>query len=837
MKRTVRNRPDRFALFLASICACLALEARALDVIGPTGVNYTSISGNSAYDPTFTALNLFDQNMTGVALGSSISGSDFARSGVGDCYVAFQLDQVYTNVASIFYAQRSGANPAVDKIGVISIWASTTTPYTAADPGTPPNSVIPITISTGAQWNEYLMTNSVGGQYFLLKLSQTSVGGNPGGRELRLGATLGQAPVISTVPIGKTVYVGGTAHFDAVVSGTAPLTYTWTHGSATLSNGGEISGAGTANLTITNVTPADAGNYSLTVSNAYGTASASANLTTQAAPTNAAETAIISKHPLAFWQFNETTGSTSALDLVGSFNGFYGGSSILGLAGPQSPAFSGFAATNTAVQTTAFTIDSAVTLPPLNLSLTNSMSIVAWVYLDNSGGPQQPYTGIVFCRGAGTAAGLICSSDGTKLGYQWGGSRYFFDSGLILPANQWTMVAMVYTTNFTTLYCGSTNGIVLSAVDNFAQGGQSFAAPTEVGLDTDLGESARTFNGSIDDVAFFNRALTGSEINSIYAAGTGIVPSVQILSQTATNLTIYQGEPLSLAVQASGLNPSFQWFKQNAPIPGATNTAFNIASIKLSDAGNYYVIVSNQVNTATSAVITVTVPTYVVRPIDATGLLYSGISASSEYPDPNYAGTNMFDTDLTGIPVGTVLSGKDWADDGASAALGPAYLAFQMDQVYSVQALFYAQRAGNSGFPVDKITMLSIWANPTNPFAASDPGTTPDAVISVPEIDAAVLHRYILPATISGKYFLIKVEQNPNVANSNIGGNEFRLGAFVTPSTLALAKSPAGISLTWTGGTLQQADSLSGPWVPASGITSGVPFTFSVSKRFYRIQY
>lgn len=831
------NKPKwtrQLAGWLACAPVLLAVHGRALDVIDPDGLSYTGVSDSSEYNSSYTAANLFDQNVTGVAVETILSGNEFARNGSGDSFVAFQLDTVYTNVGSIFYAQRSGYNPALDKVGIIGIWASATTPFTAADPGTPPNSVVAITNTTGGQWTEYLLTNTVSGQYFLLKLEQTSAGGNPGGMELRLGAELGLPPVVATAPMDKTVYVGGTAVFNASVTGTVPLTYVWSYGGVALTNGARISGAGTANLVISTAALADAGLYSLTVSNADGIASASANLMVETSPTNAAEVAIISRDPLAFWQLNEPAGSTVALDRVGSFNGTYGVSSDMGVSGPQSPGYPGFSPTNTAVQTYAFTVTSAVTVPPMNIGATNSVTMLAWIYQDGAAGPQPPYTGIVYCRGSGTSAGLICSSDGTQLAYQWGGNRYNFASGLVLPTNQWTLVALVYTTNFTTLYCGTTNGIVLSAVDNYAQGGQTFAAPMEIGLDPDTGESARTFNGVIDDVAFFKHALSSSAINAIYAAGTGIVPTLQIINQT-TNLNVFQGESFSLTVQVSGLNPAFQWYRQGALINGATDGSFQVTSASVTDAGAYFVVVTNQINSVTSAVIHVTVPGYVVQPIGVTGAIYSGVSAGSQYPDPNYVATNMFDSDLTGVPLGTRLAGKDWADDGYGTAFAPAFLAFQVDQSYTVSAVLYAQRNDQPGQTIDKITWLNLWASETTPFTAADPGTTPDATVSIPDVDAGILHAYALPAAVAGRYFLIEVGQDPIVTGSNIGGNEFRLATFVTPVSLTFSNSPAGLILNWSAGsTLQQADSLTGPWTAAVGVTNGLPSPTTAPHRFYR---
>ena len=815
----------------------LIIQARALDVIDPTGVNYTVISDSSHFDASYTAANLFDLNMTGVPVGTGLAGNDFAKSGTGESYVAFQLDQNYTNIGSIFYAQRGANSTTVDKVWTISIWASSSTPFTAADPGVPANSVVEVNHTPGAAWTEYALTNTIVGQYFLLKLEQTVLAGNPGGREFRLGALLGQAPVMVQAPSDKTVYVGGKARFSAQTAGTAPLTYQWAKGATLLTNDARISGATTANLVISPAILSDAGAYSLTVTNAYGTNSGTTfNLNVVPAPVNPVATTIISNGPVAYWQFNETVGSTVALDLVGSYNGVYGSLSGVGATGPRPPTYPGFVSTNTGVQTIAFTSDSAVKMPPLNLSTSNSVTIVAWIYSDVSGGPQNPYTAIAYCRGGSTSAGLILSSDGTKVAYQWAGTRYFFDSGITVPVNQWTMVAMVYTTNATTLYCGTTNGLVLAATDNFTQAGQAFDFTTYIGLDTDLGGSARTFNGVIDDVAFFNRALSKAEIGAIYSAGTGIVPSLQILSQT-TNQSLFLGDRLSLAAVVSGPNPVYQWYKQDAPIAGATNDTYIVNSAKVSDGGNYYLVATNQANSVTSAVINVTVTSYLVWPLSPPGTLYTGIIASSEYPDPDYKGTNLFDSDLTGLSVGAQLNGGDWADDGVALALGPAYLSFQVDQAYPVNAIFYAQRKNISGNPIDKVTALSLWASSSTPFAAADPGTTPDGVVPVPDIDGGVLHRYILPSTVTGKYFVIKAEQNPTVANSNIGGNEFRLGVFVTPAALTFTPSPGALTLNWTYGTLQSADNVTGPWTAATGITSGVPFSTTNAKSFYRVLY
>ncbi len=89
-------------------------------------------------------------------------------------------------------------------------------------------------------------------------------------------------PAISGNLNGEALVEGQTANFTVTAQGTAPLTYIWTFITTTttnvLSNGGRISGATTNSLTISNIIPADAGTYMVTVTNAHGSVASSADL-------------------------------------------------------------------------------------------------------------------------------------------------------------------------------------------------------------------------------------------------------------------------------------------------------------------------------------------------------------------------------------------------------------------------------------------------------------------------------------------------------------------------------------------------------------------------------
>ena len=85
------------------------------------------------------------------------------------------------------------------------------------------------------------------------------------------------APIITVAPVAVSVIVGGTARFSVVAGGTMPLTYQWRK------DGVAVVGATGDSLVLNSVQLADAGNYSVIVTNAVGTAaSGSATLTVSA---------------------------------------------------------------------------------------------------------------------------------------------------------------------------------------------------------------------------------------------------------------------------------------------------------------------------------------------------------------------------------------------------------------------------------------------------------------------------------------------------------------------------------------------------------------------------
>jgi uncharacterized repeat protein (TIGR03803 family) len=79
-------------------------------------------------------------------------------------------------------------------------------------------------------------------------------------------------PVITQQPVSQTVLPGAPATFTVAAVGTHPFSYRWQLNGTNLTDNSNISGSSTASLMIGNTTAANAGTYSVVVSNALGTA-------------------------------------------------------------------------------------------------------------------------------------------------------------------------------------------------------------------------------------------------------------------------------------------------------------------------------------------------------------------------------------------------------------------------------------------------------------------------------------------------------------------------------------------------------------------------------------
>jgi uncharacterized delta-60 repeat protein len=86
---------------------------------------------------------------------------------------------------------------------------------------------------------------------------------------------INEAPSINSQPNNQTNMTGAIANFTITASGSVPVSYQWRKDGINLVNNGRISGVSSIGLTITNLQSSDAGNYTVVVTNAFGSVTSS----------------------------------------------------------------------------------------------------------------------------------------------------------------------------------------------------------------------------------------------------------------------------------------------------------------------------------------------------------------------------------------------------------------------------------------------------------------------------------------------------------------------------------------------------------------------------------
>jgi hypothetical protein len=144
----------------------------------------------------------------------------------------------------------------------------------------------------------------------------------------------------------------------------------------------------------------------------------------------------------------------------------------------------------------------------------------------------------------------------------------------------------------------------------------------------------RYFAGQIAQVAFFNTALTGPQIQTLYFAAE-VAP---FITQQPKNITLGLGSTGSLSVTSGG-SPTlaYQWYQgtnkltDSGNISGSTTSNLTITSTVTNNAGNYSVVVTNSFGSTTSQVAVVSVslaPNILAQPSPSSVTRYAGNQVS-----------------------------------------------------------------------------------------------------------------------------------------------------------------------------------------------------------------
>ena len=119
-------------------------------------------------------------------------------------------------------------------------------------------------------------------------------------------------------------------------------------------------------------------------------------------------------------------------------------------------------------------------------------------------------------------------------------------------------------------------------------------------------------------------SATSSDITfGLSLLATILPPTPLAITNQPSNLTVNESSNLTMTVGVSGSAPLYQWFLNGSAIPGANNASYNIPYVATSNAGTYFIMVSNVANTvvSTNFVMVVIADTNAPTLVDADGTL------------------------------------------------------------------------------------------------------------------------------------------------------------------------------------------------------------------------
>src|SRR6266481_662096 len=218
------------------------------------------------------------------------------------------------------------------------------------------------------------------------------------------------------------------------------------------------------------------------------------------------------------------------------------------------------------------------------------------------------------------------------------GQNAEMESTTVISTGVWYHVAAVRGSNFTQLYINGSLEVQTNVAFPQDYGAQSLFFGTS-------GQSYwdHKFKGNLDEVSFYNRPLSSTEITAIFLAGiAGKCKGASITAQPQS-LALGVGANAQFTVSASGIAPlGYQWRFNGANLAGATNTSLTITNIQPGNGGNYTVVVSNFLGSATSSVAVLAVllpPNITSQPVSRTNVAGTDASfsvAATGTPAPGF---------------------------------------------------------------------------------------------------------------------------------------------------------------------------------------------------------
>jgi hypothetical protein len=425
--------------------------------------------------------------------------------------------------------------------------------------------------------------------------------------------TVNATPSITTHPASQAVCAGGPVTFSVVASGSP--TYQWRK------NGVNISGATSASYGIGAVSTGDAATYDCIVSNGTcSTTSNAATLTVNVGPAITSQPASLARCPGQSATFTvSATGSPApsyqwrknGVDIPGATSAAYTiASPAAGDAGSYDCVVTNAcgAATSTAATLTV-QAGPSITGQPGDLARCPGQSATFTVSATGSPAPTfQWRKDGVDIPGATSAAYTIASPAAGDAGS--------YDCVVTNACGTATSAAATLTVQAGPSITGQPADLARCPGQSATFTVTASGSPTPTfqwrkdGADIPGATSAAYTIASpaAGDAGSYDCVVTNACGTATSTAATLTVQAGPSITGQPADLARCPGQSATFTVSATGSPaPTFQWRRNGADIPGATASAYTIASPAAGDAGSYDCVVTNACGTATSAAATLTV--------------------------------------------------------------------------------------------------------------------------------------------------------------------------------------------------------------------------------------
>lgn len=528
-------------------------------------------------------------------------------------------------------------------------------------------------------------------------------------------ATGGTVAPAATGAFGaQTKAAGESVTFTIAATGTAPLTYQWFKNATTTLAANATST--TAALTLNSLTPTDAGSYTCTVTNAAGSiVSGAFTLSVTAQPATVTLASLAATFDGTAKSATATTvpaGLAVTFTYAGSATAPTNAGSYPVVATVNDPAYAGTAG-GTLVIAQATQIIALGALPatvtvgtPVALSATaTSGAAVTFAVLSGSAtlnGTSLTPTGTALITVRATQVGNANYHPATT-DFSFSTTKQNQSIAFAAIADQPSSVTSL------PLAATATSGLAVSFA--VLSGPASLNGATLVLTGTGTVVVRATQSGS----ETFNAA---PDVTRSFSVAVPVVVAPPVIAQSPSSRAITIGGALSLSVNATGPGPlTYQWFKNNVALAGATAEVFALASVADTDAGSYRVDVTNSAGTTRSDAATITIVA-VAQP---------AAPAISRQPGPQVAlagGSATFGVLASAAPAPTY----QWRKNG-NAIPGATSGTYTLLPVQAADAGAYDVVVANSfGSVTSSLASLTLVAAPAAPVVTRQPANLTAAV-------------------------------------------------------------------------------------------------------------